>query len=273
MRSICIALLLLLTNTCMAQENGIVNWDVNGTIVNMYFDLGSAALTPATKTTLDSLVYNDMFYKGRSISLLGYADMTGGEAANKILSYKRAKAIAAYLHSMGVDTTDINYLTGYGEITRKDNIPQRVDRKVTMVIAQPPVAQAVKWEDTGRLVATVMFTFGEADVQNQSRQLLDTVTAILKRKPNMRVRLNGFVCCNRFGKIDEKEARASGMKYEDFIVRKADSLSLLRANVIKAHLKRNSIDTTRIRCAGYGFRKIGTRPMHANRVEVRAVVE
>lgn len=273
MRRYIALLLLLIANTCMAQENGTVKWDVTGTAVNLYFDLGSAALTPATKTTLDSLMYNDVVYKGRRVSLIGYADMTGEEAANKTLSYKRAKAIANYLHSMGVDTADIDYVTGLGEITRKNNTPQAIDRKVTMIIAQPPAPPTIKWEDTGRLVATVMFTYGEASIQNQSRQLLDTVTAILKRKPNMRVRLNGFVCCKKFGNIDQQEVKASGMKYEDFLVRKADSLSLLRANVLKNHLKRNNIDTTRLRCTGYGFRKTETIPIHANRVEVRAVSE
>ncbi len=267
-----IALLLLIANTCMAQDSTI-QWDVSGTAVNLFFDLGSAALTPATKSTLDSLVYNDVLYKGRHVSLIGYADMTGTETANKTLSYKRAKAIANYLHSVGTDTADIDYVAGLGEVARNNNTPLATDRKVIMVIAQPPVAQTVKWEDTGRLVATVMFTYGEASIQNQSRQLLDTLTAILKRKPNMRVRLNGFVCCKRFGNIDQQEAKASGMKYEDFLVHKADSLSLLRANVLKNHLKRNNIDTTRLRCTGYGFRKTETIPIHANRVEVRAVSE
>ena len=270
MRRYIALLLLLIANTCRAQDSTI-QWDVTGTAVNLYFDLGSAALTPATKTMLDSLVYNDVLYKGRRVSLIGYADMTGEEAANKTLSYKRAKAIANYLHSMGTDTADIDYVMGLGEITRKNNTPQAIDRKVTMVIAQPPAPPTIKWEDTGTLVATVMFTFGEASIQNQSRQLLDTVTAILKRKPNMRVKLNGFVCCKRFGTIDPQAAKASGMKYEDFLVHKADSLSLLRANVLKNHLKRNNIDTTRIRTAGYGFRKVETKPIHANRVEVRAV--
>lgn len=216
-------------------------------------------------------MYNDVIYKNRKLSLIGYADEQGDEAANKTLSLKRAKAVAAYLQQLGVDTTDIYYVTGMGELRNRDANNYAVARKVTLVISQPPAAPTVKWEDTGTLVATVMFTFGEASVENQSRQLLDTVTAILKRKPNMRVRLNGYVCCSRFGKIDQQEAKASGMKYEDFLVHKADSLSLLRANVIKNRLKNNSIDTTRIRTAGYGFRKTETKPMHTNRVEVRAV--
>lgn len=273
MRSICIALLLLLTNTCMAQENGIVNWDVNGTIINMYFDLGSASLTPATKSTLDSLVYNDMFYKGRSVSLFGYADMTGEEAANKILSYKRAKAIAAYLHSMGVDTADIAYLTGYGEITRKDNIPQSVDRKVTMVIAQPPVAQTVKWEDTGRLVATILFEFGTVNVMKASKPLMDTVTAILKRKPNMRVKLNGYVCCRRFGTLKYNSTKEGDPKYDEFLTAQADSLSLQRASAVHLFMKHNGIDTARMYYTGNGFRNVGGRKVHSNRVEVRAVAE
>lgn len=272
MRRYIALLLLLITNTCMAQDSTI-QWDVTGTAVNLYFDLGSAALTPATKSTLDSLMYNDVLYKGRRVSLIGYADMTGTETANKTLSYKRAKAIANYLHSMGTDTADIDYVAGLGEITRKNNTPQAIDRKVTMVIAQPPAPPTIKWEDTGRLVATVYFQFGNADMQYQSKPVVDTVTAILKRKPNMRVKLNGFVCCKRFGAVKYISTKANDPKYDEYLGQVADSLSLQRAKLVYGIMKRNGVDTARMRYAGYGFRKVETKPIHANRVEVRAVSE
>ncbi|HLO72139.1 MAG TPA: OmpA family protein [Flavipsychrobacter sp.] len=273
MRRYIALLLLLITNTCMAQENGTVKWDVTGTAVNLYFDLGSAALTPATKTTLDSLMYNDVVYKGRRVSLIGYADMTGEEAANKTLSYKRAKAIANYLHSMGVDTADIDYVTGLGEITRKNNTPQAIDRKVTMIIAQPPAPPTIKWEDTGRLVATVYFQFGNADMQYQSKPVVDTVTAILKRKPNMRVKLDGYVCCKSFGAVKYISTKANDPKYDEYLGQVADSLSLQRAKLVYGIMKRNGVDTARMRYAGKGFKSISCNKIHANRVEVRAVSE
>lgn len=263
-------LLLLIANTCMAQEQTI-QWDVRGTAVNMYFDLGTAALTPATRHTLDSLVYNDVIYKNRKLSLIGYADEQGDEAANKTLSLKRAKAVANYLQQLGVDTTDIDYVTGMGELRNSNTNNYAIARKVTLVISQPPAAPAVKWEDTGTLVATVYFQFGNADMQYQSKTVVDTVTAILKRKPNMRVKLDGYVCCKRFGAVKYISTKANDPKYDEYLGQLADSLSLQRAKLVYGIMKRNGVDTARMRYAGNGFKSISCNKIHANRVEVRAV--
>lgn len=66
------------------------------------FKTGSAKLTPAAYSALDTIVPQIVQNDKWTIKVLGHTDNVGGEAINKSLSLKRAEAVKAYLVKKGV---------------------------------------------------------------------------------------------------------------------------------------------------------------------------
>jgi OmpA-OmpF porin, OOP family len=71
---------------------------------NVHFQNNSGELSAESKATLD-LVADSLKARGdiKSIEVIGHTDSSGDAAYNQSLSEKRAKAVAAYLVSQGVD--------------------------------------------------------------------------------------------------------------------------------------------------------------------------
>ena len=71
---------------------------------NVNFQTNSGELTADSKTTLDK-VASSLKARGdiKSIQVIGHTDSTGKAAYNQMLSEKRAKSVADYLVSQGVD--------------------------------------------------------------------------------------------------------------------------------------------------------------------------
>ncbi len=82
----------------------------------VYFDFDSAALTPAAKAKLDSLV--DIITSStnvESVSIVGYADAIGDKGYNYRLSQRRAKAVEDYLAGKGYLDTRSTDVRAFGE--------------------------------------------------------------------------------------------------------------------------------------------------------------
>lgn len=80
---------------------------------DIFFASNKSELLPASFSALDKLVGNMKKYAGSSIEISGYTDNTGEEDQNLLLSELRAKAVAYYLISKGIQPSRITY-TGYG---------------------------------------------------------------------------------------------------------------------------------------------------------------
>ena len=77
------------------------------------FPTGAARLTPAARATLDNLLDE---CKGRTYSqveVTGYTDSVGGDASNLELSTRRARTVAAYLKTHGLNAQSVT-VTGRG---------------------------------------------------------------------------------------------------------------------------------------------------------------
>lgn len=73
--------------------------------LSISFETGSAAIAPESYATLSDFANTAKILNGTVIQIEGNTDSTGDAAANKTLSEKRAKAVAFYLQSQGVDNT------------------------------------------------------------------------------------------------------------------------------------------------------------------------
>lgn len=76
------------------------DWDVRAE-KNVYFKVGSTALSAAAKQDLQALAQEAKAHKGYVVSVLGYADPTGNAAANEKLSNRRAQTVINYLKQSG----------------------------------------------------------------------------------------------------------------------------------------------------------------------------
>ncbi len=81
------------------------------------FKVGSSALSPEGRSSLDQVATTAMTLKGYVIEVTGFASSDGNEKANKLLSERRAKAVKDYLietHNIPLRRMSTSY--GFGEL-------------------------------------------------------------------------------------------------------------------------------------------------------------
>ena len=78
------------------------------------FDVGSAALKPQFRDTLDKIAASMVQYPDSLIDVYGHTDSTGSDAFNQTLSESRARTVADYLSMRGVSEARIRS-KGFGE--------------------------------------------------------------------------------------------------------------------------------------------------------------
>ncbi len=87
------------------------------TTATVNFRVGSAVLSPETKTSLDQLAATAGTLKGYMIEVTGFASAEGGTKMNKALSERREKAVRDYLietHNISLRRFTPSY--GFGEL-------------------------------------------------------------------------------------------------------------------------------------------------------------
>ncbi|NQW12426.1 MAG: OmpA family protein [Alphaproteobacteria bacterium] len=108
------------------------------TFVNftVYFDFDSAAISPATLSTLIDAANAADDMGARTVDVSGYADRAGSAAYNKALSQRRADAVAAELKSLS--TLGKMTLQAFGESNNKvvtpDGVKEAKNRRVKIEI-------------------------------------------------------------------------------------------------------------------------------------------
>jgi len=106
------------------------------------FDVGSATLKPAFRSTLNDVAGSLKQYPNSLIDVYGHTDSTGSDSFNQGLSERRAQTVANYLTSQGVNTARIRW-QGFGEtMPVADNSTEegrRLNRRVEIKII--PISQ------------------------------------------------------------------------------------------------------------------------------------
>lgn len=85
----------------------------------VFFETGSAELSPLSKYELDNLVEAMEQRPELKIEVGGHTDNTGTSESNLTLSQQRAEVVAQYLYDAGFDANRVTYV-GYGERQPKD---------------------------------------------------------------------------------------------------------------------------------------------------------
>jgi outer membrane protein OmpA-like peptidoglycan-associated protein len=105
----------------------------------IYFELGSAKLTPSALQRLDKAVA-EVKRGGLIWGMAGHADRSGDAASNMELSRRRLNVVRDYLVRAGVDLRR-TLLKAHGEtqpmVSAADGIEQAGDRRVEIWVAIP----------------------------------------------------------------------------------------------------------------------------------------
>ena len=225
--------------------------------VELYFDLGISSLRTDEQRRIDSLIYHNILQPGKKLAIVGYADYVGGDTANLRLSEARAKNVAGYLTSMGFKTEELQMVTGRGEVKREDMTApsgKAPDRRVDLIpggIPEPvkaadkpkrPVIDIsnVKKNEAIRL-DNIFFLPGSHRWTEASKPALQKLLATLKEYPNVKIRIEGHICCVLEGTTDGYDFDA-----DDF------RLSHNRARAVYEYLVKNGIAAERLSSEGFG---------------------
>ncbi|MBR7059631.1 MAG: OmpA family protein [Neisseriaceae bacterium] len=82
---------------------------------NFLFGFDKSTLRPEARETLNQIAQEASAPDVTALSVEGHTDFMGSDAYNQKLSEKRAKTVADYLVSQGVDAGKIANVVGYGE--------------------------------------------------------------------------------------------------------------------------------------------------------------
>lgn len=104
----------------LAKKGGITVWEevdcklLNPTLLPVFYELGSARLTPASKRTIDNLLLPLLEGKSTSVEIMSHTDSRGDDQYNLSLSQQRANSVVNYLVSKGIARSRM-IAKGYGE--------------------------------------------------------------------------------------------------------------------------------------------------------------
>lgn len=236
---------------------------------HVFFPVAASTLSVNGKQTLDSLLYNDIITKGRKVGLIGYADNTGTDSINNPLSLERAKTVANYLQYMGIDSTDIELVTGKGAIKRNTQQSYPADRRVDIIPGgfkiYPSNTKTETSEDIAALqkltttergktisLNNIIFLAGTPEILEESYPTLQALTKILKENPKIKIRIEGHVCCNAAYINSNEPIRERNPNSKAEQARAEQTLSDRRAYAVKKYLTSHGIDESRLSCLGFG---------------------
>ncbi|WP_299113084.1 OmpA family protein [uncultured Winogradskyella sp.] len=113
------------TRTVLDKKGGITTWEevdcelLDPNVLPVFYELGSARLTPASKKTIDDTLLPILTGSNVSIEIMSHTDSRGNDDFNQSLSQQRANSVVNYLVSKGVSRSRLT-ARGFGE-TRLTN--------------------------------------------------------------------------------------------------------------------------------------------------------
>jgi len=231
--------------------------------LRVFFPNDRMELSPQAILALDSILPMILRNKKAPLSIEGYADYTGTAERNYVLADGRAKVVREYLTSKGIDSLRLRNSKGLGAIEPQQKpltkgIPQH--RKAELIIRWP-VAKGRGKENKTEIkpppslnldnvkpgdqivLPNLNFEGGRHELLGISLPALSDVAKALKAHPNIKVEIQGHICCDS----------VSPDGYDSDT--RTNELSLNRAHQIYTLLSRMGVDSTRMSYRGFGGKK------------------
>lgn len=108
------------TRTVLDKKGGLTTWEevdcglLDANVLPIFYELGSARITPASKKIIDDKLLPLLNSKPVSIELMSHTDSRGNDDFNMSLSQQRANSVVNYLVSKGISRSRLS-AKGYGE--------------------------------------------------------------------------------------------------------------------------------------------------------------
>jgi outer membrane protein OmpA-like peptidoglycan-associated protein len=118
--------------TVLDVKGGISSWEevdcklLDPNVLPIFYELGSARLTPASKVTIDETLLPLLNSSKVNIEIMSHTDSRGNDDFNQSLSQQRANAVVNYLVSKGVSRSRLT-AKGYGETRLTNRCSNGVD--------------------------------------------------------------------------------------------------------------------------------------------------
>lgn len=249
--------------------------------LQVFFDVNEYQLSEDAMKQLLQITKNDQI---ENMEIVGYADTTGPVVSNNELSDKRAKSVEAFLLENGVDQARIKKTSGVGESTSFQKLAKNrnvtityefVPKKEDLPIVDKEPVQSRPDEDkevqeqkiadhksrtrdgaldqstiesleVGEILnlGGIEFQPGRHILTKRSYKSVDKLIEILQDNPNLRIEIQGHICCN---------TNRDGLDKDTGTM----NLSENRAISIYTELIKAGIDKQRLSYKGYGpFRKL-----------------
>ncbi len=215
--------------------------------VEVFFEFNRHDLTDDARRTI-----NDYIAQGKDVEvskIYGFCDWVGSNSYNDTLSLKRVASVYDYLRSKNIRIRKDYEKKGFGEDFTQSDV-QSENRKVLIIfneIAPPPVkpvtktlAEQVKSAKIGDKIKleNINFHNNSATILPKSRPVLYDLLCVLEENPNLKIEVQGHICCQPVNDIND--------------------VSTSRARAIYNFLVRNKINRKRLTYKGFGV----SRPLY-----------
>lgn len=178
--------------------------------------------------------------------IYGYCDAVGTMEYNDALSVKRAEYVLQTLKANNIKINETIELKGFGEQFVQATA-QEANRKVTVYYTIPQkeapkskLSEEIKTLKTGDKLTLKNLNFYDRSgiIVPASEPILRELLTILTEKPNLKIEIQGHICCQL------------GTDLED--------IATIRAKAIYNFLIANGISSSRLKYKGFG----STKPIH-----------
>lgn len=221
-------------------------------IDTVYFDVDEFLLTEDSKVKLSELSKN---IENKNIEIAGFTDSTGNKFYNLELSEKRAKSVADYFISNGIESKQIDPIQANGETTSETGLNK--NRRVVITLTESndisKESHISKTKDAELNQTTIdeikigeilnlkglEFHPGRHVLKPYALPKLDELTDLLSKSPKVKIEIQGHICCQMQG---------DGLDTDTGTY----NLSENRAEYIYTELLKRGVSKERLTHKGYG---------------------
>ncbi len=269
--------------------SAILNLSAQDDSLLVYFEVGAYKLTSSEKVNVKQAAESWENIRVRKIVIEGYCDDTGSEVLNFELSENRAYALYEALSESGIDESLLNKTLGRGAVyidEENNNLEQQrkenrrasayvwfepkdapahsntattiSSKTVDVKVAPKPIIMGTNIATGDRFTLDKVLFVGSRDIILASsygylKQFTDELTA----RPDVKIKIEGHVCCTNPGK--------DGVNADT----KKKNLSYVRAKAVFDYLAEHGIDAARMTYGGMmGDYPLGGDPSLDRRVEI-----
>jgi len=184
---------------------GIPSYSCQRDTIKLFYNINQKELSRQNKGKLDSL--NKFLIDNTSVHILGFADYLGNKESNYPLSEERAEIVKTYLLRLHKNNVQI-VANGKGEVTattkKISSFGEPLNRRVDIIVPHKKKEDNfhTRVNNLSKLNVGESMSFKELTFQGGRHYLnassvpyLDTLTLYLKKHENLKIEIQGHICC------------------------------------------------------------------------------